>query len=462
MSENYQMTKRSFVSTYIITVLLIVIGYLILQGGQTRQNHTVVVLTFIINILLFFLLLIHAIRKNSYSLNMMFWLFSFFFFGLAPLLQYHSAIYNWNLSPQSSEIIKTNLYILIFSVCYFLGYVVGEKTRIRTKTIEYKTKKSRLDILLLISFLITVFVIWKVGFKNLLSSRTSSFGESGTSMDLIMNHVLRNIPLFTVVMHILYCREKKRINIKTIIAFILFLVSCFPTSLSRNMMASFYGGLFIILFEKYRKKRWITYAIIFGLVLVFPAINVFRTFFESSHSNILDSMISSIKGAYTEAHYDAHQMFISIQQYVSKFGFSYGKQLLGVLLFFVPRNIWSGKPYGTGQTAFTALAQHEFTNVSAPLVSEGYVNFGIIGIIIVGLLAGFITSRLDKRYWSNETKRDALHIIYPFVVLKFFFMLRGDLLSSWAYTCAQIVVGYFIFVFSTKKSKPNKTLLSEE
>jgi hypothetical protein len=35
----------------------------------------------------------------------------------------------------------------------------------------------------------------------------------------------------------------------------------------------------------------------------------------------------------------------------------------------------------------------------------------------------------------------------------FFFMLRGDLMSSWAYTFAQIVVGYVIWKILVGKRK---------
>ena len=332
--------KKNYISAISIAVLLLVISFLILQNGKTKNSNGIVILTFGINLIFFFALLIRSIKQNSFSLDMMFWLFSFFFFGIAPLLQYCTGIYNWNLSPSNSEIIVTNLFILVFSLCYCIGNAIGKRSRIKQQIVEFKIRKKRLNILLAFSFIITVFVLWKLGFRNLLSSSTSSLSDSSSSIDLIMNHGLRNISLFVVVMHILYCKEKKHVSGNTIIATVLFVITCFPTSLSRNMLASFYGGLFIILLEKHRNKRLITYAIIFGLVLVFPAINVFRYIFETEQSNLLISMVNNIRNTYTEAHYDAHQMFISIQQYTNKFGFSYGKQLLGVILFFIPRSVW--------------------------------------------------------------------------------------------------------------------------
>ena len=144
-------------------------------------------------------------------------------------------------------------------------------------------------------------------------------------------------------------------------------------------------------------------------------------------------------------------MFISIQEYVNQFGFSYGYQLLGALLFFVPRSIWPSKPYGTGRMAFEALHQHWFTNVSAPLVAEGYSNFGIIGLIFFGLIVGSASNSIDKKFWNDKRNFSFTKVLYPFIMLKFFFMLRGDLLSSWSYMFAQLVVGYAVLKFTTKR-----------
>ena len=90
------------------------------------------------------------------------------------------------------------------------------------------------------------------------------------------------------------------------------------------------------------------------------------------------------------------------KKYVEEFGISWGNQLLGAILFFVPRSIWPSKPLGTGHTAIVALDQHYFSNVSAPLIAEGYVNFGIVGVVLFALAAGWIFRKLDSAFWCRR------------------------------------------------------------
>ena len=201
------------------------------------------------------------------------------------------------------------------------------------------------------------------------------------------------------------------------------------------------------------KKRTFAFVILCGLVLIFPAIEVFRYIRTSANNDIGAMIVNSIKNTYLQGHYDAHQMFISVQRYVEKFGSTYGMQLIGALLFFVPRSLWPNKPVGTGHTVMTELQQHSFTNVSAPLVSEVYVNFGIIGIAIGAVLLGKLLKTVDDRYWAETNDLTAIKIVYPPVMFMFFFLLRGDMMSGWAYTCAQLVVGFVICKFAIKNQK---------
>ena len=66
-------------------------------------------------------------------------------------------------------------------------------------------------------------------------------------------------------------------------------------------------------------------------------------------------------------------------------------------------------------------------------------------------------SFLDSCYWcrDNEDNR-RIDVLYPVIMMLFFFMCRGDLLSSAAYMVAYIVVGY-IMCSVNKTNKTNKT-----
>lgn len=452
---NLRMKKKTFSFVLITAAVIFAVGSIILGSREHVQQGYGVVLSYGINIAVFFILLMASIKRYTYSFDMMIWLFSLFFFGFAPLLQFFTGIYSWELKPTQTEIIRTNVFILLFSICICCGKGIRVKVKRKKQAkCNYYIKKDRLRIYLVISFLIMLYYLYSVGFKNMLISATNVNDNLNSMMGMLVSHGFKNISLFTAVLYVMKCKGTKRVDVEAVLALLIFFISCFPTGLSRNMMGSFYGGLLLLFFDKKRDKRWLTYAIIFGLILVFPAANVFRNAATMSGESFSELVLSNIQNTYLEAHYDAHQMCISAQQYVSKFGFSYGYQLLGVLLFFVPRSVWPTKPYGTGQMIFEALQQHWFTNVSMPLVAEAFVNFGIAGIVVFGLVVGCIVNRVDEKFWEERRAFSFTKVLYPFIMLKFFFMLRGDLLSSWAYMFAQLVVGYAMLRFATKR-KPS-------
>jgi hypothetical protein len=114
-------------------------------------------------------------------------------------------------------------------------------------------------------------------------------------------------------------------------------------------------------------------------------------------------------------------------------GVRLGQQILGALLFFVPRDIWADKPIASGQMLGEYLVLYYnlwFTNISFPLPAEGYVDFGIFGLILYAALLGYYSRRLDYfiNHGSFVDRTSALY--FTFYLL---FVLRGSFLPAFAY-----------------------------
>lgn len=453
--KSYKISKKIFLSIIGLLILIIVIGLIIVNSKEHVKNDKIIIASFMINILFSIFQLLNSIRKHTFSFDLMFWIFSLFFFGYAPLLQYYSNSYAWNLHPTNNEILIINVYIFIWYIFYSIGKKINlSQKKIIKKTIlikKYISHKNMLNFLLLISILITFYYLIFEGISGIVVRSTSINNELNSMMSLLVTHVFHNWVLFTLVFFILEAKRKGRITYQTVLISICFIISCFPTGLARNMMASFYAGLLIITFDGTKKNYKFTFLIFLGLVLVFPAINIFRNIHTLSGDNLINLIVKSIQNTYLAGDYDAHQMFISTQQYVKIFGYSYGYQLIGALLFFIPRTLWNLKPYGSGKTIFESLSQYWFTNVSCPLVAEGYINFGIVGVIIFALIIGIIVNNIDKKYWNK--KNGKLQIIYPFIMFQFFFLLRGDMMSGFAYLIAQYAIGSLIYFLMTLGGK---------
>jgi len=144
--------------------------------------------------------------------------------------------------------------------------------------------------------------------------------------------------------------------------------------------------------------------------------------------------------------FDAYQNFALS---ISREFISFGKQLLVVIFFFIPRTIWQDKPVGSGVELTRILHGADNTNISMPFISEGYVNFGLLGIILFLFLLGWIIGILDNIYWY---KRSRTLIDKPFNIFYFFslgyltFLLRGDLLSSFSYFIGFILCFLIVYV----------------
>jgi hypothetical protein len=122
---------------------------------------------------------------------------------------------------------------------------------------------------------------------------------------------------------------------------------------------------------------------------------------------------------------------------VGKQGIHWGQQLLGGVLFFVPSNWWHGKPVATGIAIGNFLIANYsmwFTNLSAPVIAEGYIDFGAIGVALYAMgLAWLVTAMnrfdADGRKWAS----------FPMAVYGSFFLmfaLRGSLMIAIAYGTA--------------------------
>ena len=123
---------------------------------------------------------------------------------------------------------------------------------------------------------------------------------------------------------------------------------------------------------------------------------------------------------------------------------TYGNQLLGALFFWIPRSVWPSKPVGSGY--FVAeQTELSFNNISMPFWGEGYINFGYLGVIIFAIALAIVIARIDSKFWNKVVTQQNLEPIKYYLLLGLLiFILRGDMLSSTAYTCGIITSYYFI------------------
>ncbi|XZF13585.1 hypothetical protein ACTHGU_17530 [Chitinophagaceae bacterium MMS25-I14] len=390
---------------------------------------------------------------QPYSLNKIFWVFNIVFLGIIPAYQYNIGHMSWDDHIKPATFIRANGIILA-------GYIVYTVLRIWLN-ISYKNLQNRAPVSkhvisiqrfnkagTAIFLLACLAIVWIFGFKNLWSRQLSyAFATSRFSdtVLLLADKTLRGIIMYFTLLAI-WLYRKKQITFGHLI----WIIGCcvfvnFPLSLPRYLTATLYIAIFITSGTALLRKRYFfAVSLILLILVIYPMLGLLR--YEPQKTF---DLLQDVRGIYAQAliygDFDAYTSICHTIEYVAANGSSHGYQLLGALLFFVPRSIWPTKPIGSGAMIHEPTATG-FHNISSPFYAEGIINFGLAGAVIFIAVMTVITTYYDIYYWRRKEEQPAeptyAHIFYPAALILFFFVLRGDLMSSLAYLTGFCISGY--------------------
>lgn len=445
---------RAIVGVVLWTTFLLLFYY-IGQGNRSIRPHLVA--SFLLNGALFYGMMLFSLKKRAFSIDLIhaFFLFSFMFF--APMVQYLKGEWCWETSFSDERILITNLLLDLWAIVYlivrnlhFRRYENKEKKEKKTAPRGYgRLRVNRFFLVCCVFLSVAVALVLFAKYRTALFSRATNtaFQFQNSSLSLIVSSVVPACITGTTALAVFNLRPRAKLFDWMLFVVQCFaqLIVCFPLGLARFQMGVIYIGLALVVCPFFRKGPWFILMMAFGLVIVFPLLDVFRSLAigEVNIGQAFVQVVTSLTDDLTEGHYDAYTMFMLIQEYTADAGFSYGEQLLGVVLFWVPRVFWQGKPVGSGQTA-AEFFKWDFTNLSCPLPAEGFVNFGIPGLILFAVAFALIVRALDRAFWKG--KGEFIKFVYPFMVPFVFFLMRGDLLSSFAYLLGFAVTLWGMFL----------------
>ena len=467
--------RNKLFDVLLIILLIFLAVYFSLPFGlehiSSEKYDLSIVSGFVINGAVWFLLLLCEVCRRAYSLELIHWTFCLFFFSFAPITQYTLKTFPWIHTLSEDTLFRTNIVLLLWTVCFLCGLHSRTlrhifMTRIKKIFIRpnaMKHLRKRMKFFTAVNILIAAYRLSTYGFMNIFVRGIALVEVEESSINMLAGHCLTAYSAVAAIACAEIMRKNRKYRKFFIINALCLLITNFPTTLSRYAMASVYGGLMLTIFHAFKRSRKFMILFIFAVVIVFPFANVFR------HEAVVDvdiqaafsRTVSSLSNVWNAGDYDAFTMAAMSLEYVNKSGTTLGRQLAGVLLFWMPRSLWPSKPVGSGH--FMAMDRGvQFTNISAPPVAEGTINFGLIGVVIFGLIFGAIAGCIDAFYWKDRDfllerqtlsvrKTDAFQeayeyfeIIYHIIMFMFFFMSRGDLMSTFAYTIAFIAVWFMM------------------
>lgn len=414
-----------------------------------------------------------AFDKARSLIQLTFWLFVYCWLGIVPCVQVGSGQFPLPDAKQSpNNLLFTTLIVIAGIIAYELGVHSGDRSRAvsavaqRSRTVP----DNRIHLDLRRHLLITIACVGasmvaiqsQGGVKAALVTRS----EAGqirqlnhlTKMDSIVGGTLQHVPpmiaMFTTFYFLLYGGYRGRRQKALIVLFLTLLaynfIANYPPSLARVSLGS--NALAFALILTYRRsklKPLLTLSMIFALTLAFPYMDYFRR--DQGYG--LSDLRSPIESFTTRGDYDAFQMISNSVAVVNENGIDFGRHLIGAVSFFVPRALWGGKPYGTGQTIGEYLG-YRMLNLSCPLWSELFYAGALPALLLGFWLYGYTSRWLEAV--ANRSQRVLVFMIFAagFQI----FVLRGDLMNAIAYlTPTGVILSVYLFrpedfLFGTKSA----------
>lgn len=389
-------------------------------------------------------------RVHAFSLSLMHWLFTYIFLFLAPLSQYtcDKLMYGLSAIHDLEWLVYSNVAILLWNLVWIMTrWLYRPSIADLSQAYLYKSISrfgAYITKFLALGSIALLFTV--VGPEEMLFRASFYAGvaeASGTSsLMLIIRTTLRAFPIaaFAIVMSNSHTDR----NVSRLGPFFWGIAATlvnFPLGAPRFWTGAVYlGSLAFIIGYRIRHRGLFALVFLSLIVFVFPLLGSLRLAGNMSDAFNLITTSSAVM-QFNSGDYDAFSMIVHTLRYIVEGpGISFGRQIFGSLLFFIPRSIWPGKPIGSGHVVMQNYG-FSFTNVSSPLQAEALINFGILGITIFGIATAALALRLDTMFWvrGNRKSEDALRVklidlLYPYWLGFVFFICRGDLLSSFAYT----------------------------
>ena len=395
--------------------------------------------------------IVASAERRLYQL--MTWLFMYAFLGLAPLVQLRV-----DTDPSTTPNIDHNYdwvalgVVVLGQVCMIVGGLFNQKPPRTARRSGFDRRTVDGQRLAVVSVMLTIgaaTLIAYVGLGTLFASRIARdqalarmFPDSAVQA-LVLGAATMGL-LVICVAQIQFRKEAKGrtglgwsfLSLGSLAAL---LVIVNPVGSPRYALMTVLLGLLTALglVQQIRVYRFLAVSALAALLLLFPVLDTFR---YSLNAGI---HFTGVVDALTDGDYDSFGQLNNTIWYVETCGLAFGNQLTGALLFWVPRSLWEGKPVDTGILLAEAKG-YDFSNLSAPLPAELYINFSWAGVVVGMTILGYLIRR-----WDSSNNRRIMELGSPTVVgciLPFYFLLllRGSLLQATANLAVILVVGLLV------------------
>lgn len=186
-------------------------------------------------------------------------------------------------------------------------------------------------------------------------------------------------------------------------------------------------------------------SMVIGLVLFSVILGSVRNNMRSGKSSDFEGFSIENIAFTLESNFNIYQPFYGlVEHYPNDFDFTYGQAMFVYpFIMLIPRAIWADKPMGSDYPISVATKKtiSEFAidtaGMATPNIGEYYLDFGIIGVVIISLVIGVVSKKMLKFYYSPSIYDLITYAIFCGFLIQF--INRGYI--------AQLFT-LFIFLFS--------------
>ncbi len=209
-------------------------------------------------------------------------------------------------------------------------------------------------------------------------------------------------------------------------------IMCISTG-SRNLAITVMLSVFIYHYMRRKKRPSIVTlsVLIVGFYVLIGVIGIFRS--EIKGSQEIDFSQVDSEGMFEAFMFNAEIFypFYNLVEFIPQNApYHYGLGILNIVVQFVPRILWPGKPTMLGETAFEVMYGDSMGGAAYPNIGEFYYEFGLAGVIVMMFLYGRIMTGVYRNALKQE---DRLSIIMFAINFGYIiqFVCRGHF-ASWA------------------------------
>jgi hypothetical protein len=415
--------------------------------------------------------------------EMTFWAYGYAFLGLAPLAQLRENFFPDTDPRMDVTYTGAAALIAIVGCCAFLAgagldNVTSKRRRWHAAKRTHDVVKqvftinySRTILLCAFALLVNIYYLSHVGWIQFLKSRdeaqeaAAAAWPSEMHLDVMVGACSAMALLVAFIALMRFRKEASRARMwgenisptvmRSNMALIVFIGILLANTMNPISTARYLSGTAILavatafgLFATKQRFRVTACGFLAGMLLIFPLADAFRVSRQAELKST--SPVQSLMSG----DFDSFVELMNGYLVGEREGIVPGKQFSAVLLFWLPRSLWTHKPVDTGIYIANERG-YGMTNVSAPLWIEFYLNGGWL-LLAVGMFAlGFGLHRWDTRLdaqFDVDRMPGLVACILPFYLM---ILLRGSFLQASSFL-------FFILLFSAfvlrKKAKSRPRL----